>query len=109
MAFAICIVNLVKYLRDKKNEFVISKQILKSGTSIGANLSEAYCGISKNDFLSKVYISFKECAETLYWLTLLKETKYISNEQFNNIYPDCNELYKMLSSTTKTVKQKISS
>ncbi len=64
--FAIRIINLYKYLVDKKKEFVLSKQVLRSGTSIGANLSEAECAISKNDFLAKVYIAYKECSETQY-------------------------------------------
>lgn len=69
--FSVRIVNLYKYLCDKKNEYVLSKQILRSGTSIGANIAESECAISKKDFLSKIYIALKESAETLYWLDLL--------------------------------------
>ena len=77
--FAVRIVRLYKYLCDEKHEFVLSKQLLRSGTSIGANLSEALYGISRKDFLSKVYISLKECAETKYWLELLYSTEYLSD------------------------------
>jgi len=73
MAFAIRIVNLYRILCEKK-EYVMSKQVLKAGTSIGANLAEADCAISRKDFLAKVYIAFKECAETKYWLELLQKT-----------------------------------
>ena len=102
-SFAIRIIRLYRYLCDDKKEFVLSKQLLRSGTSIGANLAEAECAISKKDFLSKVYISLKECMETKYWLELLYETDYLSEEEFQSIYSDCEELRKMLSSTTKTL------
>ena len=102
-SFAIRIVNLYKYLCDKKKEFVLSKQILCSGTSIGANIAESECAISKNDFLAKIYIALKECMETLYWLELLKETKYITAKEFESIYSDCEEIRKILSSSTKTL------
>ena len=101
--FAVRIVRLFQYLREEKKEFVMSKQLLRCGTSIGANLAEAECGISRKDFLAKVYIALKECVETKYWLELLHETGYLSEEQFLSIYGDCEELRKMLSSTTKTV------
>ena len=101
--FAVRIVNLYKYLCNEKNEFVMSKQILRSGTSIGANLAEAECGSSKKDFLNKVYIALKECAETIYWLDLLFDTEYINEKEYNSIKNDCEEIRKMLSSTTKTI------
>ena len=107
--FAVRIVNLYHYLCNEKREFVLSKQLLRSGTSIGANLAEASCAISKRDFLSKVYIALKECAETKYWLELLHETNYLSDEQFESIYSDCDELRKMLSATTKTVNSTLHS
>ena len=78
--FAIRIVKLYKYLCNDKREFVMSKQLLPSGTSIGANISEALYGISRKDFLSKVYISLKECSETKYWLELLYKTEYLSEK-----------------------------
>ena len=80
MGFAVDIVNLYKHLCEDKKEYVISKQILRSGTSIGANLVEAQNGISRKDFLSKVFISQKETAETSYWIELLLETNYINKE-----------------------------
>lgn len=101
--FAVRIVRLYKYLCEEKREFVMSKQLLRSGTGIGANLAEAECAISRKDFLSKVYIALKESAETKYWLELLYETEYLSNEEFQSICGDCEELRKMLSSTTKTI------
>jgi len=104
--FAIRIVNLYKFLKEQKCEYVISKQVLRSGTSIGANIAESECASSVNDFVYKIYIAFKECSETLYWLELLYETAYISEEQYLSISSDCDELRKMLSSITKTLKEK---
>ncbi|MCR5030498.1 MAG: four helix bundle protein [Selenomonadaceae bacterium] len=102
--FAIRVIKAYQYLREEKREYVLSKQFLRSGTSIGANLAEAECAISRNDFLAKVYISFKECAETLYWLELLHETKFLTAEQYSSLHADCKELHRILSSTTKTMK-----
>ena len=76
--FAVRIVKLYRYLCEEKKEFVMSKQLLRSGTSIGANIAESECAISRKDFLSKVYIALKECAETLYWLELLFDTDYLT-------------------------------
>ena len=104
-AFAVRIVNLYKHLAENKKEFVLSKQILKSGTSIGANLSEAECAISKNDFLAKAYIAYKESSETLYWLGLLKATGYISQKEYDSLFKDCSELVKILAATTKTLER----
>ena len=78
--------------------------MLRSGTSIGANLAESQYAVSRNDFVAKLYIALKECAETLYWLDLLYETDYINKSQYESIYNDCEELRKMLSSSTKTIK-----
>ena len=100
--FAIRIINLYKYLRDEKKDYVLSKQILRCGTSIGANLAEAEAAISRNDFLSKTYIALKECSETLYWLDLLHETGFLTDAMFQSINQDCEELKKMLTATTKT-------
>ena len=105
--FAIRIINLVKYLKKEKQEYDLSKQIIKSGTSIGANVAESECAISKKEFLSKIYIALKECVETAYWLELLYETDYLTNEQYGSIKKDCEELKKMLSAITKTMKEKI--
>lgn len=104
-AFAIRIVHLYKYLTEEKHEHILSKQILRCGTSIGANIAEAECAISKSDFLSKIYIALKECNETIYWLELLHETGYLIDNQFASLFGDCTELRKILSSTTKTVQE----
>lgn len=104
--FAIRIVNLYKHLRESKNEHIISKQVFRCGTSIGANLSEAVCGVSDKDFLCKIYIALKECSETRFWLELLHDTKYISESEFNSLNSDCMELYKMLMATAKTMNNR---
>ena len=103
-AFAIRIVNLYKYLRFDKKEYVISQQVLKSGTSIGANVHEAIRGQSTADFAAKMNISLKEASETEYWLELLRDTNYLSKEEAESILFDCVELIKILVSITKTVK-----
>lgn len=105
-SFALRIVRLYNYLVDNKKEFVLSKQILRSGTSIGANLSEAICAISKKDFMSKIYVALKESNETQYWLDLLKEAGFISAGQYSDLYKDCNEITKILNATTKTLGDK---
>ena len=105
MGFAVDIVNLYKKLCEEKREYVLSKQILRSGTSIGANLYEAQKGISKNDFLAKIYISLKETAETEYWIELLLKTNYISLEEYNKLRLKCHELKKILDSITKTTRR----
>ena len=102
--FALRIIKLYKYLTMEKQEYVLSKQILRSGTSIGANLTEAEFAISKKDFLSKVYIAYKECAETQYWLNLLYKSDYLNIEQFESLNNDCVELLKILTTVTKTTK-----
>ena len=104
--FAVRIINLYKYLTETKKEFVMSKQVLRSGTGIGANLSESECAISKNDWLAKVYIALKETNETLYWLRLLIKTDFISRNEFDSIYADCEEIKRMLSASTKTATKK---
>ncbi len=101
--FAIRIVRLYQFLCDEKREYVLSKQILRSGTSIGANIAESECAISRKDFIAKVYIALKECAETLYWLELLFETEYLDEKMYNSLKNDCEEMKKMMSSTTKTM------
>ena len=106
-AFAIRIIRLYRYLIETKKEYVLSKQLLRSGTSIGANICEALCGVSKKDFLSKMHISFKECMETQYWLDLLAETDYLSKNEYDSISSDCEELRKLLSSITKSTNENI--
>lgn len=107
--FAIRIVRLYQFLSTEKHEFVLSKQLLRSGTSIGANLSEAIYGISFKDFISKVYISLKESAETKYWLELLFRTDYLSESQYKSIDADCTELIKLLTATAKTSSKNLKS
>jgi four helix bundle protein len=104
-AFAIRIYKLCKYLDETKREYILSKQLLRSGTSIGANLTEAQYAISKKEFLQKTAISLKECAETEYWLELLKETAIITPDEYASINEDCKELLKLLISITKSTKQ----
>lgn len=105
--FSIRVINLYKYLTSEKKEFVLSKQLLRSGTSIGANLVEAQNAISKKEFLSKSYISFKEAAESGYWIELLYRTEYITKEQYTSLKMDCNELIKIFSSITKSTKESL--
>lgn len=104
MNFAIRITNLCRFLIDEKHEHKISDQLFRSGTSIGANMAEAQCAITKKDFAAKVYISLKECNESLFWLTLLNKTGFLSTEQHKSIYEDCEELKRLLVSITKTSK-----
>lgn len=104
-AFAVRIVNLSRYLSHAKKETILSKQLLRSGTSIGANIAEAQQAQSRADFISKNNIALKEAAETDYWLRILKETKYLSDSQFLSIYQDCIEIKKMLVAIVKTSKQ----
>jgi len=100
--FAVRIVNLHKHLSVEKNEFVLSKQLLRSGTSIGANVSEALRGQSKADFSAKMCIALKEANESHYWIRLLYKTDFLTEQQFNSIENDVIELIKILSSICKT-------
>ncbi|MCH5298415.1 MAG: four helix bundle protein [Ruminococcus sp.] len=100
--FALRIIKLYKYLINTKKEYVLSKQVLRSGTSIGANVREAIRGQSKADFYAKMNIALKECSETEYWLELLCESEYIDKTAFDDIYKDCKELIKILMAITKT-------
>jgi four helix bundle protein len=105
--FAIRVVNLYKWLCENKKEYVLSKQLLRSGTAIGALLKEAEHGQSKLDFLNKVNIALKEANETSYWLMLLKDTGYITQTEFESIAMDAEELVKMLVSIVKTTKNRL--
>jgi len=102
--FAVRIVNLYKYLCDEKKEFVLSKQVLRSGTSVGAMVREAEHSESKADFVHKMAIAQKEINETIYWLELLNATEYLSLEMFNSLNNDAVEIIKMLTSSIKTAK-----
>ena len=103
--FAIRIVNLCRYIQNEHNEFILTKQLLKSGTSIGANVSESQQAQSRSDFISKLNISLKEAYETNYWLRLLHETNFLTSEEFQSIIADCNELERLLISIVKTTKK----
>ena len=103
-AFAIRIVKVYQYLCNDKKEFVLSKQLLRSGTSIGANVEEAIGGQSKKDFFAKLTISYKEARETHYWVRLLTDTEYISIEQSESLLQDINELLKIIGSIQKTIR-----
>ncbi len=106
-SFAIRIVNAYKYLSEKKKEFVLSKQLLRSGTSIGANISEANGGVSKAEFRAKMSIAYKECLETKYWLSLLKDTEYLTEKAYESIYGDAEEISKMLWAILNTSQQNL--
>ena len=103
--FALHIVKLYKFLCDEKREFVLSKQLLRSGTSVGANIREAQNAQSKADFIHKLSISQKECDETIYWLELLHQSEYINENEFISVNKDATELLKMLRSAILTTKK----
>jgi len=105
--FSIRIVRLYKYLCDEKKEFVLSKQLLRSGTSIGANIREALQGQSKKDFLYKMNIALKEANESLYWIELLIATDIVDKNQGESIWKDCNELISLLVTIVKTSKLRV--
>ncbi|WP_291529915.1 four helix bundle protein [Bacteroides sp. UBA939] len=105
LAFSIRVVKLYKYLSEEKSEYVMSKQLLRSGTSIGANISESISAESTSDFIHKMAISQKEAEETLYWLILLFKTDYLSEMQYNSMYEDCREIKKLLASIALTIKK----
>ena len=103
-AFAIRVIKLYKYLVEKKRETVLSRQLLRCGTSIGANVREAIQAQSRKDFVAKLCIALKECSETGYWLDLLHETSFLTRRQFDSVDTDCQELMKILTSIIKTTK-----
>ncbi len=108
-AFALRIIKLYKYLCDNKKEYILSKQVLRSGTSIGANAKEGVHAQSKPDFYAKMYIAYKEANETEYWLELLHESGYIETNAFESIYSDCKEIIRILASITKSQKTAVNS
>jgi len=109
LQFAKRILKLFRHLTECKKEFVLSKQVLRSGTSVGANITEAECAISKKEFLVKMQITFKECAETLFWLELLESDGYISAKEYESLKEDCDEIRRILSAITKSTKSNINS
>ena len=104
MSFAVRIVRLYQYLSEEKKEYVISKQLLRSGTSIGANVREALQGQSKKDFAAKMSISLKESVETEYWLELLYKTDYLNQEEYESIDSDCREVSRLLTAIVKSAR-----
>ena len=103
--FAVRIVNLCKYLKNEEKEYILYKQLFRCGTSVGANVAEAQQAQSRADFISKLSIALKESYETDYWLRLLYETNYLTEDAFQSIITDCRELEKLLISIIKTTKQ----
>ena len=103
--FALRIIKLYKYLSDNKKEFVLSKQILRAGTSIGANIKEAQSAQSRKDFKSKIYIAYKEANETEYWLELLHESNILEENLYDSLYEDNYEIISLLTSITKTLRK----
>ena len=106
-AFAIRIVKMVQFLQDDKHEHVLSKQVLRSGTAIGALVREAEFAQSDADYINKLSISLKEANETEYWLSLLSDTEYLDEEAFKSIDTDCKELVALLVTSIKTLKSKL--
>ncbi len=104
---AVRVVNLYKILTGERKEFVLSKQLLRSGTAVGALYREAEQAESKLDFVHKMAIAQKECNEAMYWLELLKETEYLKETEFDSIYSDATELIKLITSIIKTTKTNI--
>ncbi len=104
--FALKIIKLCKYLNDSHREYTLSRQLLKSGTSIGANVKEGAFAQTKADLITKLFIAQKECAETEYWLELLCESGYIPKEDFAEVHGDCQELLRILVASTKTLQGK---
>ena len=105
--FAIRIVKLYQHLSGSKSEYILSKQLLRSGTSIGANIKEGLNAQSNKDFLSKINIALKEAGESGYWLEILHETDYLTDLEYLSLYSDCAELDRMLVSIVKTQKKKL--
>jgi four helix bundle protein len=103
-AFALRIIRLYQYLCNEKKEYVLSKQVLRCGTSIGANIEEAIGGQSKSDFFAKLTIAYKEARETHYWLRLLTDSDYLEMKLAQSLITDCDELLRLIGSIQKTVK-----
>ena len=103
--FALKVVNIYKKLVSEKREFIMSKQLLRSGTSVGANVREAQNAQSKADFVHKLAIAQKECDETLYWLELMFQSEYLNKQEFDALYIDATELLKMIRSSIITTKR----
>ena len=102
--FAIKIVELYKHLTEVKKEFILSKQLLRAGTSIGANIEEAIGGQSRRDFVSKLAIAYKEARETKYWLSLIRDTNYMTQEELTQAFDQCEEIIKIIGKIQSTIK-----
>jgi len=107
--FAIAIVRLCQNIQEERKEYVLTKQVLRSGTAIGALIREAEFGQSRADFINKLSISLKEANESMYWISIMYDTGYISNETHKKLYGDCNEIIAILVASIKTLKSKINS
>ncbi|HMU47349.1 MAG TPA: four helix bundle protein [Chitinophagaceae bacterium] len=105
-SFALEVIKIYKLLVNERKEYVLSKQLLRSGTSVGANINEAIAGQSKRDFVHKLNIALKEARETSYWLNLLKDSEYINPGEFETLNKKCNEIVKMLTSIIMTTKER---
>ncbi|APF18142.1 CHP02436-containing protein [Caldithrix abyssi DSM 13497] len=105
--FALKIINIYKFLQEEKREFLLSKQLLRSGTSIGANIEEAIGGQSKKDFYAKLSIAYKESRETHYWIRLLRDSGYLNAETAKQLLEDCDELLRILGSIQLTIQKKL--
>lgn len=105
--FAVRVVNVYKYLKSEKKEFVLSKQLLRSGTSVGANIEEAIGGQSDKDFVSKISIAYKEARETRYWLRLLCSTNYLTQQETESLLNDIDEICKIIGSIQISMKKKM--
>ncbi|MFM6926396.1 MAG: four helix bundle protein [Ferruginibacter sp.] len=106
-AFALRIVKAYKYLAEEKKEYVLSKQLLRCGTSVGANIEEAIGGQSPKDFFAKLNVSYKEARETMYWLRLLKDSDILNEKESDSVMNDCDELLKIIGTIIKTMKIKL--
>jgi four helix bundle protein len=106
-AFALRIVKTYKYLAEEKKEYVLSKQLLRCGTSVGANIEEAIGGQSPKDFFAKLNVSYKEARETMYWLRLLKDSDILNEKESDSLMKDCDELLKIIGTIIKTMKVKL--
>ena len=105
--FAVRIVKLCQYLRASKREYILSQQLERSGTSIRANVTEGQQGQSRADFISKFSIALKETSETKYWLSLLHDTRYLNDQEYNSIQKDCIEIERILTSILKTARARM--
>ena len=105
--FAVKTVNLCRKLMDERKEYILAKQLLRSGTSIGANIEEAIGGHSEKDFLAKLTIAYKEARESKYWLKLLRDTNYLTPEEEQDLFNDLEEILRIIGSIQKTIKSKI--